>query len=154
VVLDWSRALREEEKDFLRSAGESGATVLLNKADLKCGVGLDQVLYLRKRFPILEVSAKTGEGISDLRRRLLEVAAAPGAAPGEGAFLTNVRHRDLLQRAAQALLRAQGAARDGLGDEYVVLDLEAALDHLGEITGAVGVEGIYERIFKNFCIGK
>ena len=65
-----------------------------------------------------------------------------------------VRHRDLLARAAAALTRAERGARAGVTEEYLLLDYREALDRLGEITGEVGVDDIYDRIFKNFCIGK
>ncbi len=154
VVLDWSRPLRQEEMDLLLSIERDSALVALNKVDLPCGVGMDRVLYLRRRYDTLEVSAKSGEGLADLRKRLADTAGGESAAPREETFLTNVRHRDLLTRAATAMDRAGGALRDGTGEEYVILDLRSALDHLGEITGEVGLEGIYDRIFKKFCIGK
>lgn len=154
VVLDWSRPLGDDGRALLRGTAKERAVVVFNKGDLPCGVSMDEALYVRKRCGALEVSAKTGEGIGDLRRRLGEAVGAPAVASRETTFLTNVRHRDLLQRAAGALARSEIAARDGTGDEYLVLDLKEALDRLGEITGDVGDEGIYERIFRNFCIGK
>ncbi|HEU4402369.1 MAG TPA: tRNA uridine-5-carboxymethylaminomethyl(34) synthesis GTPase MnmE [Candidatus Polarisedimenticolia bacterium] len=154
VVLDWSRPIGDEERDLLRGLDEARALVVLNKVDLPCGVGMDRVLYLRKRHAALEVSALSKEGIEGLRRRLAEVVGAGSVASREETFLTNVRHRDLLLKGAASLMRAEGAARDGAGAEYLALDLREGLDRLGEITGEVGVESIYGRIFKNFCIGK
>jgi tRNA modification GTPase len=154
VVLDWGRPLRQEEMDLLRSLEQDSPLVVLNKVDLPCGVGMDRVLHLRRRHAALEVSAKTGDGVADLRKRLADAAGGGSAVPREETFLTNVRHRDLLTRAAAAMAQADGALRNGAGEEYAVLDLRAALDHLGEITGEVGLDGIYDRIFKNFCIGK
>jgi len=72
----------------------------------------------------------------------------------EEAFITNVRHRDLLIKAAAALARAERGARDGVSEEYLLLDYREAIDRLGEITGEVAIDDIYERIFKSFCIGK
>jgi tRNA modification GTPase len=154
VLLDWSRPVLEEERSLLSRLEPARALVALNKIDLPCGLGMDRALDLRRRHAALEVSARTGEGVDGLRCRLAELAAGGAAAGGEPAFVTNLRHFDLLTRAAAALARAEGAARDRLSEEYVLVDLKEALDRLGEITGEVGVEGIYERIFKNFCIGK
>jgi tRNA U34 5-carboxymethylaminomethyl modifying GTPase MnmE/TrmE len=52
------------------------------------------------------------------------------------------------------MARAEEGCREGVADEYLLLDFHEAIARLGEITGAVGIDGIYERIFKNFCIGK
>ncbi len=128
--------------------------MVLNKIDLACGIGLDTALHLRQRCDALEVSAKTGQGIEALRRALGRAVASEGVAGREETFVTNVRHRDLLERAAAALACAEEGARRGVSDECLLLDCREALDRLGEITGEVGIDGIYERIFLNFCIGK
>ncbi len=154
LALDWSRAIRPEERELLRGLERGRALVVFNKADLACGVGMDQVLYLRHRHAAFEVSAKSGEGIPDLRRRLAEAVGGSAVAAREEIFLTNVRQRDLLRKAAAALARAEDAAVKGASEEYLVLDLREGLDRLGEITGEVGIDGIYDRIFKSFCIGK
>jgi len=153
VVLDWARPMNAAEEALLDDEGSVRRLVVVNKVDCPAGLGKDRILYLRKRHGALEVSARTGEGISFLRGRIAEEAGR-GSAEGGGAFLTSVRQRDLLLRAAVCLERAAAAGAKGIGEEYLVVDLKQGLDHLGEITGEVGVEGIYERIFSSFCIGK
>jgi tRNA modification GTPase len=154
LVLDWSRPLTQEEEILIAAVKDAGGLVVLNKIDLACGIGLDTALRLKKELGALEVSAKTGRGIEDLRRLLGQAVASEGGAEREETFITNVRHRDLLVRAAAALARAEEGARRGVSDECLLLDCREALDRLGEITGEVGIDGIYERIFVNFCIGK
>ena len=154
AVLDWSRALRDDELDALGRLDAARAVVVLNKVDAPCGIGLDRVLYLRKRHDALEVSARTGEGLEDLRKRLLERVSPAGALRPDELFLTSLRQRDLLARAAESLRRAESAGRDGLGGECIALDLREALDRLGEIGGEVGLDEIYDRLFSSFCIGK
>jgi tRNA modification GTPase len=154
VILDGSRPLKEEEEAFIDAIEHKQGLVVLNKIDLACGLGLDTALRLKQRFGALEVSAKTGQGIEALRRALRQAVASEAVAGREEPFITNVRHRDLLARAAAALARAEEGARRGVSVEYLLLDCREALDRLGEITGVVGTEGIYERIFLNFCIGK
>jgi len=130
------------------------ALVVLNKVDAARGLALETVLHLRKRYGAIEVSAKSGEGIDDLRRRIDALVSPAGALAPDELFLTSLRQRDLLERAAGSLKRAEGAGRDGLGGEYVVVDLREALDRLGEITGDVEPDTIYARLFSTFCIGK
>ncbi len=154
LVLDGSRPLRDDERTLLGGLDATPGIVVINKTDLACGIGLDEALRLKRRHAALEVSAKTGAGIEALRRRLLAAAGSDAAATREETFITNVRHRDLLLKAAGALARAGEGAGRGVPGEFLILDYREALDRLGEITGEVGIEGIYERIFKNFCIGK
>jgi tRNA modification GTPase len=154
VVLDWSRALRDDERALLGGIDPKRSLVVLNKVDLACRIGLDEAMRLGSRYSAIEVSAKSGQGIETLRSRLAQAVGWGSAAEREQVFITNVRHRDLLLRAAAAMARAEEGCREGVADEYLLLDFHEAIARLGEITGAVGIDGIYERIFKNFCIGK
>jgi tRNA modification GTPase len=154
AVVDWTRPLAGEEEKALADLDRSRTLLAVNKTDAPRGLPLDAVLALRKRFPAFELSARTGQGVADLRRAIAErVADAAALAPDE-AFLSTLRQRELLGEAATHLGRALGAGRDGLGGEYLVVDLRDALDRLGELTGEVGAEAIYARLFASFCIGK
>jgi tRNA modification GTPase len=154
AVVDWSRPLDPAETARIEALDTARTLVAINKVDAARGLALDAVLHLRKRHGACEVSARTGEGIDDLRRRIEARVSPAGALAPDETFLTSLRQRDLLNRAAASLSRAEGAARDGLGGEYIVVDLRDAIDRLGEITGGVDIDAIYERLFASFCIGK
>jgi len=154
VVLDWSRPWRDADRATIEAAGPGRACVVLNKVDLPCRIGLDRVLFLRQRHAALEVSAGTGEGIDDLRGRLLERISPAGAVSPDEIFLTSVRQRDLVARAQAALERGLVALGEGRGHECLALDLRDALDRLGEVSGAVHLDDLYDRLFSTFCIGK
>jgi tRNA modification GTPase len=101
----------------------------------------------------LRLSARTGEGLEDLRRALLRHAGWQ-AAP-EGLFIARTRHVLALRRTREHLLRAaehadqRDAALDLLAEE-----LRLAHDALGEITGAFSADDLLGEIFSRFCIGK
>jgi len=98
-----------------------------------------------------ETSAKTGEGLADLRRavgRMLRDDDRSGAR-----FRVTLRQGGLLREARAALLRAASAA-PSLGMEYVSADLRAALAALGGISGRSTDEDLLDRIFSRFCLGK
>jgi tRNA modification GTPase len=154
AVVDWSRPLGHAERARIAELDPARALVVVNKVDAPRGLALDNVLHLRKRHAAVEVSAKTGEGMDDLRRRIEALVSPAGALAPDEIFLTSLRQRELLERAARSLAQAEGAARDGLGGEYVVVDLREAVDRLGEITGGVDIDSIYDRLFSSFCIGK
>jgi tRNA modification GTPase len=124
------------------SAG--GRLVVVNKADL-AGDGL--------QVPqgAIAVSALTGQGLDELTRRLAQ-AARSRLGDGEGAALTQARHRQQLEICLAALRAAleQPAGATELGAE----DLRRAADALGRLTGVVGVEEVLGQVFGRFCIGK
>jgi tRNA modification GTPase len=101
----------------------------------------------------LRLSARTGEGLEALRRRLLELAGwQPG---GEGAFIARTRHLEALRTTAAHVDDAARCAARGDGAlELLAEELRRAHDALGAITGAVSADALLGEIFGRFCIGK
>jgi tRNA modification GTPase len=101
----------------------------------------------------LAISAATGEGLGELRRRLLALAGWQGAP--EGLFIARARHVHALQRARSHLqLAARHAALGNRALELFAEELRVAHDALGEITGAFSADDLLGAIFSRFCIGK
>jgi tRNA modification GTPase len=100
------------------------------------------------------LSAKTGQGLDELRQRLLTIAGWQADA-GEGQFIARERHLQALARAA-AHLRAAVAQLDGATPMLDLLaeELRLAQQHLGDITGAFSADDLLGVIFSRFCIGK
>ncbi|MDF1486322.1 tRNA uridine-5-carboxymethylaminomethyl(34) synthesis GTPase MnmE [Ramlibacter sp. H39-3-26] len=101
----------------------------------------------------LRLSARTGEGLAALRRKLLNIAGWQSAA--EGVYIARERHVQALRRAhahlveAAAHLDAQAHALDLLAEE-----LRLTQNALGEITGEFTADDLLGVIFTKFCIGK
>ena len=51
-------------------------------------------------------------------------------------------------------MAAVQSLRAGMTPDAVLVDLEAAMDALGEVTGRTMREDITNRIFERFCVGK
>jgi len=103
--------------------------------------------------PVVTASARTGAGLNDVRRAVLDrVAACP--APDDIPTLTSVRHVDTLSKAAVSLRLALGGLADSRPPDLVAVDVQDAIDHIGEVTGLVTTEDVPDRIFREFCIGK
>lgn len=71
--------------------------------------------------------------------------------------VTNVRHITLLEDARTAVIRARAAFESGSGalpEEFVLADLQDALDRLQEVTGRRTSDDLLRHIFQRFCIGK
>jgi len=113
--------------------------VVANKVDLGQAAAMGAV----------PVSARTGQGLDDLRARLSDIARTLTETAGSPP-LTRARHRAALEEAL-ACLRA---ARDATLPELRGEDLRQALRAIGRITGHVGVEDILDTLFAAFCIGK
>lgn len=102
-------------------------------------------------FETLTISAHTGEGLDDLKRRLVE--RATGQQRG-GTVVTNVRHYQHLSATDDALQRVLDGLDAGLTQDWLALDIRDALNQLGEITGQITTDDLLANIFSKFCIGK
>jgi len=100
------------------------------------------------------VSSETGAGIENLRQAIFTALAGAPSLTTETVIVAEARHHDALLSCSQSLGRATRAREEGASEEIVLIELYAAMERLGEITGAVTVADIHERIFSTFCIGK
>ena len=136
LLLDGTQTLTEEDQRLLALTAGKNRLVLRSKGDL---------LQTRDDFGELSVSAKTGEGLDELKRRIVALSGAK-----EGAAITNERHIKALENAREALLHARTAHELTL----VATDVREALHHLGAITGRDVDADLIDRIFSRFCVGK
>lgn len=101
----------------------------------------------------LALSAKTGDGLAELRKKLLELAGWQATA--EGVYIARERHVQALQRVkthldtAAAQLAAQAQLLELLAEE-----LRLGQNALNEITGEFTSDDLLGVIFSSFCIGK
>jgi len=72
----------------------------------------------------------------------------------ESGFLTNVRHRGLIDESLAGLDAVRTAVGAKVPHEMLLLDLYDALRPLDTITGATTSDDILNLIFRTFCIGK
>lgn len=100
----------------------------------------------------LDISALTGQGLDRLNRHIKVRAGVESV--GEGAFVARRRHLEALELGLTQLRAARDALTEGLGLELIALDLRAAQESFGEITGAFTSDALLGRIFGSFCIGK
>ncbi len=66
----------------------------------------------------------------------------------------SARHRDALESAASCLSEALEALRSGEPADMAAVDVAAALESLGEITGETTSEDVLDALFSGFCVGK
>ena len=137
--------------------------LLVNKVDLAASEGVNKNVTTINNFVfpldykplVLEISAKTGMGISALKSAL--VSAEKDLIPTDDAvFVTNVRHLDALRRASSALQDCMTSLSRGIPSDLVAEDLRRALSAINAILGTdlLDPEEILHNIFRKHCIGK
>ena len=99
------------------------------------------------------VSARLGKNIDRLKKLLVR-DYLDGAVERGDLVVTNVRQMHLLTLAHQSLSDALEALDAGIDTDVLSLDIEQAINYLGEIVGIQVHEELLEQIFSRFCIGK
>ena len=148
-VLDDSKPMTEEDRRAMGATLEAPeAIAILNKQDLPGAIEPSDLPFSY----IIPVSCKDGTGF-DLLEQAFDMLF-PDDAPCDGSLLTNARQAGAILRAKKSVDSAVQSLRAGMTPDAVLVDLEAAMDALGEVTGRTMREDITNRIFERFCVGK
>lgn len=104
-------------------------------------------------FHTIEISAKTGQGMEELRALLTESVRINDVTDND-VVVTNQRHYAALREAQSAIERVQQGMHEGLPTDLLSEDLHDCLDSLASILGEVSSQEVLHNIFSHFCIGK
>jgi tRNA modification GTPase len=102
----------------------------------------------------LTISVINGWGMDALEEAIEKAILGGELSDSETAIISNIRHQRALEQARDSLLEAEETARRQLPHDFISIDIRAALDALGLITGETATAEIIHRIFQDFCIGK
>lgn len=142
------------ERD-IREAAHKNARIIyaLNKIDLLEKEKADHPKERDSKDALL-ISAKTGEGIEQLKQEILDSVGWQGNSAA-GIFTARERHLVAIHRAMDHLRSAQIHGFGGNQSlELFAEELRCAQDKLGEITGKLLPDDLLGKIFSEFCIGK
>lgn len=128
----------------------SNITVIRNKIDLLEEAVGEQVMT--GSCLVINLSAKTGEGVDDLRQHL---KSCVGFNPDlEGKFIARRRHLDALELTAKLIASGKKQFVQNGAIELLAEELRLSQQALAEITGEFSSDDLLGRIFADFCIGK
>jgi len=150
VVLDGSATLGPADHDLINQTSNTRRLLVMNKSDLPT---FSTSSCCIEELQTINVSARTGEGLANLRSAILASLSSNGIEDGS-LLITNARHYDLLCGTQRELEAARIALRERHSEELVLVPLHNALRLLGQITGETTTEDILSEIFATFCIGK
>jgi tRNA modification GTPase len=155
VMLDVSKPLADEDRIIIEKNKSANIIAALNKIDLPRAWEASAAADL---FPgqakILEISAKTGTGLEDLKKAIIHLSVSNQTGSTDGTMITNLRHKLAMEKACKNVERAKESISSGMSAEFAAFDLREALDNLDEITGKKINDEILDKIFSSFCIGK
>lgn len=168
-VIDYTKSpevILSEVKDLVSNVDLKSQylIILLNKADIladnknvrpfnKDVLFTELQLKNCDHFQILEISAKTGFGLSKLKESLKVIEAKRESSAGF-VLVANARHFEALGRVALNLASVKKSLEVKIPTDLIAQDLREAIYHLGTITGEISTDEVLGEIFGRFCIGK
>ncbi len=152
-VADGSETLDDNDKKVIQMISEKKAIILLNKSDLETKTRKEDVLTLIDK-PIIEISAKTGEGLGELENEIKEMFFSANISFNEEIYVTNVRHQQAIASAIHSLKQVMISINNDMPEDFFSIDLMDAYEQLGLITGESVEDDLADRIFSEFCMGK
>ncbi len=153
-VVDGSEGLTAEDEAILQAADGKPCVVIVNKCDLPLAVDATQLVARFGTGRVLQLSAKTLTGVEEFTAWLKNYVYGSKGTLEDGAYIQNARQERLLRQALASLQDAGEAAQTSLPYDCIEIDVRAAIELLGEITGDTVQDEIINEIFSRFCIGK
>ena len=161
ALFDGAQPLGTEDEEILSLVAGRPALLLLTKSDLPPVTTPAALAAAYARCAggdaaaptILAISAREEQGLSALAAAIGDFAGT-GSGLEEGSFVSDERSAALLRAADAQLGAALKTIGAGLSVDFISIDLRAAWEKLGEITGETVGEDIIDEIFSKFCIGK
>ena len=167
AVIDASTPLDENDLEILGMTCDKPSVILLNKSDLEMVVtekdvenAIFEVNPARNKnvstlkAPVIEVSAKKLLGIDEFESIIKNLFFAGNLSFNNEIYITNLRQKTALEDAYHSLLKVKESIENGMPEDFYSIDLMAAYESLGSITGETAGEDLVNEIFSKFCMGK
>lgn len=155
LLLDGSKPLNKNDINLLELVANKKHIVLINKSDLPNKINTSELLkkgYLPE--DIISISVLKKQGWQDFSERLKQKTYGETGNLGEGIYVQEVRHKDLLVKAETNLVEALYSAQNMMPLDCYLIDIKNAFYNLGLITGESVNDEIIKEIFARFCLGK
>ena len=154
-LLDAEAGVSERDRELYATICGKQHLVVANKEDLISG---EQLALLQEAFPgrgVIPISARDGSGLETLQDELYRLVIGDRLELADQlTFAPNIRHRSVLSKTLEACRHFEQSLVAGVPVDLLAVDIQSALDYLGDITGVTTAEDVLDTIFTRFCIGK
>ena len=165
LVIDGSEGLTENDREIIQLLGDKKVIVLINKSDKQqiisdediikmVGETLDISRVSKADVDVLQISAKTAEGLAQLKEKIKELFFSEKIDYNNQVYITNTRNKESLIAAKSSLEKVVESVAAGVGEDFYTIDLMSAYESLGEIIGEALEDDLADKIFREFCMGK
>lgn len=152
-VVDGNKPLDADDTQIIGLLEGKKAIIVMNKIDIEQVV--DKMWIISKiNAPVVEISAKTGEGMEELYGIIKDMFFHGKLSMNDEVYITNLRHKQALAEAEQSLEQVLSSIDRNMPEDFLSIDLMAAYEQLGTILGESLDDDLANEIFDKFCMGK
>ncbi|MCM1494904.1 MAG: tRNA uridine-5-carboxymethylaminomethyl(34) synthesis GTPase MnmE [Bacteroides sp.] len=152
-VVDGTRELDEDDAQIMGLLENQRVIITVNKTDVEQIVD-KQWITSKVDAPIVEISAKTGDGMNQLYDCLKTMFFHGKLSMNDEVYITNVRHKQALMETRNSLQQVLNSIEQQMPEDFLSIDLMAAYEQLGYILGEALEDDLADEIFSKFCMGK
>ncbi len=152
-VVDAARPLDADDKQIMSLLKDEKVITILNKIDMEQVVD-KECITCEIQTPVVEISAKTGDGLQDLCECLKNLFFHGKLTMNDEVYITNLRHKQALMETRESLERVLDSIEQQMPEDFLTIDLMAAYEQLGYILGEALGDDLANEIFSKFCMGK
>lgn len=127
--------------------------LIVNKEDLMKREAIDKIATKAEGLSFVSISAEKDSGLERLKEAIYEKAVDHQREAGSDIVLSRKRHKVALEQAAVYIEKAITGV-GGADYEFIAIDIQGALNEIGDVAGETTSEDVLDKIFAEFCIGK
>lgn len=152
-LIDASDGITEHDRNLYQYISDKPILLVVNKIDVG-NLEPEQCFSEFGDTPCVAVSATQHEGIAELEKQIFTMVTKGEKWDPGHSCVPNLRQRSALKRALESSILVTTALKSNMSADLLAIDLQSALDHLGDIIGETTTEDVLDMIFDQFCIGK
>ena len=154
MVLDAVTGIDAQDKDIIKRIEGKKAIYIINKMDLIDEKTVAATVEKLEGGSVIKASMMQGTGLPELENEIERLFIKGSINVNNEILVTNVRHKNLLDKTLENLNDACRAYEEKLPLDFITIDIKNAAEHLGQITGESVGEDVVKEIFSRFCVGK
>jgi len=153
-LLDASEPINQADLAILNDLPATPVIIVVNKVDLPQLADLSGWNDLARTYPVVSLSAKERTGLAELEQMIEQLVYSESVHLSSESCLDNSRQIESLSLARDCLSAAVESMQALLPIDCVAIDLRAAIQALGQLTGETVSDEVVHEIFAKFCLGK
>jgi tRNA modification GTPase len=153
-MIDASRPHTDVDFNIYKTIRNKRLILVMNKSDLVEDGFEPAVPDSWRDLPRIKISALYGTGLNELKGLIVNLSVGEYGLEAKNTIIPNIRHKIALERCLELCATAIEAIRKEISFEFIAIDIQEAIDRLGEIIGDTVKEDVIDQIFSRFCIGK